>query len=477
MIPLTMTKKNFLLALMLLTVATMQAGKYSQYYQNLPTPVKQVEDVVISQLKVSLTDFGGVGDGVTLCTEAFQKGIAQLAEMGGGQLLVPEGVWLTGPIELKSGIELHLDKNAVIYFSPDKRLYIEPNGKSKKAYPCIRATKCQNIAITGQGVIDGNGQQWRPVKRSKMSDTEWKLYTDMGGQVTEKGDLWYPWQLNSGYPDIADSPKKQEGMRNDLVRFEQCENILFEGVTFQNSPRFHVHPCYCRNIIIDGITVRCPWNVQNGDGIDLSDCHQALIVNATVNVGDDGLCMKSGSQKKGWDIWGCQDILIQDNTVYHAHGGFVLGSETTGGVRDMVVRHNRFLGTDVGLRFKSGLGRGGKTERMYISDIMMADIKDDAIVFQCDYVNRQAGDDGKDPVITDEMRRLAPDFQDIHISHVVCRGAYTGIKASGISGLNCVHDIDIRDCSIIYNKVGKDIDEPTAKLTLVNVKLTENKLR
>jgi polygalacturonase len=217
--------------------------------------------------------------------------------------------------------------------------------------------------------------------------------------------------------------------------------------------------------------------VQNGDGIDLSDCHQALIVNATVNVGDDGLCMKSGSQKKGWDVWGCQDILIQDNTVYHAHGGFVLGSETTGGVRDMVVRHNRFLGTDVGLRFKSGLGRGGKTERMYISDIMMADIKDEAIIFQCDYVNRHAGDNGKDPVITDEMRRLAPDFQDIHISRVVCRGAYTGIKASGISGLNCIHDIDIRDCSIIYNKVGKDIDEPTAKLTLVNVKLTENKLR
>ena len=472
-----MTKNNFLLTLMLLTVTTMQAGNYSKYYQNLPTPVKQVEDVVISQQEVSLTDFGGVGDGVTLCTEAFRKGIAQLAGKGGGRLFVPEGVWLTGPIELKSGIELHLDKNAVIYFSPDKRLYIEPNGTSKRAYPCIRATKCRNIAITGQGIIDGNGQQWRPVKRSKMSDVEWKLYTDMGGQVTEKGDLWYPWQLNSGYPDIADSPVKQEGMRNDLVRFEQCENILFEGVTFQNSPRFHVHPCYCRNIIIDGITVRCPWNVQNGDGIDLSDCHQALIVNATVNVGDDGLCMKSGSQKKGWDVWGCQDILIQDNTVYHAHGGFVLGSETTGGVRDMVVRHNRFLGTDVGLRFKSGLGRGGKTERMYISDIMMADIKDEAIIFQCDYVNRHAGDNGKDPVITDEMRRLAPDFQDIHISRVVCRGAYTGIKASGIKGLDCIHDIDISDCSIIYNKVGKDIDEPTAKLTLVNVKLTENKLR
>ena len=460
-----------------LLAVTMQAGDYAKYYENLPTPVKQVVPVVIAKNDISLTDCGGVGDGMTLCTDAFKKGIAELTKRGGGRLTIPEGIWLTGPIQMKSNIELHLDKNAIIYFSPDKRLYLDAGTQPKRVNPCIYATKVKNIAITGQGVIDGNGQQWRPVKRGKMSDVEWKQYTEMGGQLTEKGDLWYPWLMKSGYPDIAATPQKQEGMRNDLLRFEQCENILLEGVTFQNAPRFHVHPCYCRNIIIDGITVRCPWNVQNGDGIDLSDCHQALIVNATVNVGDDGLCMKSGSQKKGWDVWGVQDVLIQQNTVYHAHGGFVLGSETIGGIRDMVVRHNRFLGTDVGLRFKSGLGRGGKTERLYVSDIMMADIASEAIIFQCDYVNRQAGDDGKAPVITEEMRRQAPDFQDIHIANVVCRGAKTGIKAAGIEGLDCIHDIDIRDCSIVYNKEEKSIDEPTAKLTLVNVKLTKNKLR
>jgi polygalacturonase len=290
--------------------------------------------------------------------------------------------------------------------------------------------------------------------------------------VVEKGDLWYPWQLKSGYPDIAASPQKQEQMRNDLVRFEQCENILLTGVTFQNSPRFHVHPCYCRNIIIDGITVRCPWNVQNGDGIDLSDCHQALIVNSIVNVGDDGLCMKSGTQKKGWNVWGVQDVLIQDNTVYHAHGGFVLGSETVGGIRDMVVRHNRFLGTDVGLRFKSGIGRGGKTERMYISDIMMADIKDEAIVFQCDYVNHHAGMEAS--AAPKEMENV-PDFQDIHIERIVCRGCKTGIKAAGIEGMSCIHDIDISNSSIIYNKVATAVEESTAKLTQKNVRLTENK--
>jgi len=469
-----MTIRNYLLTLFVLAATTLQAADYAKYYQNLPTPVKQVEVFSIPKNEVMLTDFGAVGNGLTLCTEAFEKAISKLTKQGGGRVTVPEGVWLTGPIRLKDNIELHLEKNAIIYFSPDKQLYLDAEGKSSRVDPCIRASKARNIAITGSGIIDGNGNQWRPVKRSKMSDVEWKQYTEMGGQLTEKGDLWYPWQLKSRFPDIAGTPQKQEAMRNDLVRFEQCENILLEGVTFQNSPRFHVHPCYSRNIIIDGITVRCPWNVQNGDGIDLSDCHQALIVNATVNVGDDGLCMKSGSQKKGCDVWGCQDVLIQDNTVYHAHGGFVLGSETIGGIRDMVVRHNRFLGTDVGLRFKSALDRGGRTERLFISDIMMTDIAGEAIIFQCDYVNRHAGDNGKAPTYTEEQRRHAPNFQDIHISRIVCRGAKTGIKAAGIEGLDCIHDIDISECSIIYNKVATDIDEATAKLTMRNVKTTEN---
>ena len=472
-----MTIRNYLLTLALLLATAVQAGDYAKYYENLPTAVKQVEAVVIPPNEVNLKDCGGVGDGMTPCTDAFSKGIAQLAKLGGGRLTVPEGVWLTGPIALKDNIELHLAKNAIIYFSPDKRLYVDQNGKSSRVAPCIKASKRKNIAITGQGIIDGNGQQWRPVKRSKMSDVEWKQYLAMGGQVTEKGDLWYPWQMKSGYPDIADTPVKQEGMRNDLVRFELCENILLEGVTFQNSPRFHVHPCYSRNIIIDGITVRCPWNAQNGDGIDLSDCHQALIVNSTVNVGDDGLCMKSGNRKSGCDVWGCQDVLIQDNTVFHAHGGFVLGSETTGGVRDMVVRHNRFLGTDIGLRFKSGLGRGGRTERLYVEDIMMADIGGETILFQCDYVNRHAGDKGEKPTFTDEERRLAPDFQDIHISRIVCRGAKTGILAAGIDGMDCIHDVTVSDCSILYNKVATQIDEPTAKLKLTNVRLAANKMQ
>ena len=160
-----MTTRNYLLLLTLLLSTTMQAGDYAKYYQNLPTKVKQVVPIQTPQNEVSLTDFGAVGDGVTLCTDAFRKGIDELTKRGGGRLNVPDGVWLTGPILLKSDIELHLDKNAIIYFSPDKRLFVDQDEKAKRVYPCIRASKAKNIAITGQGIIDGNGQQWRPVKR------------------------------------------------------------------------------------------------------------------------------------------------------------------------------------------------------------------------------------------------------------------------------------------------------------------------
>jgi len=469
--------RSIVAALIALLPFAAEAQDYSKYYQNLPIEVAQVSRPAIPATELLLTAVGGVNDGVTLNTEAFAKGISKLSKQGGGRLVVPEGVWLTGPIMLKDNIELHLQKNAIVVFSPDKSLYIDENPKAKRVRAGIRASKCKNIAITGQGIIDGNGEHWRPVKRSKVSDVEWEVFHNLiGGVDKDNGQLFYPWNVKAGYANIAETPEQQEKMRNDLIRFTDCENVLIEGVTVQNSPKFHVHPLNCKNVIVDGVTVRCPWNAQNGDAIDFSDINVGLIINCVVDAGDDGLCMKSNKTKPNSPANGCSDIVIQDNTVYHAHGGFVLGSETISGVRRMVVRHNTFSGTDTGLRFKSGIGRGGRTEDLYISDIVMTDIKDEAIVFQCDYVDRPAGSDPNAvPTYTEEQRKSAPDFQGIHIKNVTCRGANTGIRASGLLGLDCVHDIDIADCTIIYNKVATQIDEKTAKLTLKGIKLLENK--
>ena len=464
-------------AALLLALAThAQTKDYSKYYQNLPTKVAQVVAPTIPANEVSLTEVGGVGDGQTLNTEAFENGIKKLQKVGGGRLTVPQGIWLTGPIQLKDNIELHLDKNAIILLSPDKSLFVNDKSASR-VFAGIRASKRKNIAITGEGIIDGNGDHWRPVKRQKVSDVEWNKYKKViGGVEKDGGKLWYPWNDLGGYLNIADSPEKQEKLRNDLVRFESCENVLIEGVTIQNAPKFHLHPCFSKNVIVDGVTVRCPWNAQNGDAIDFSDVNIGLIVNSTVDAGDDGLCMKSGGNKPEAPANGCEDILIQDNTVFHAHGGFVLGSETMQGMRRIVVRNCRFSGTDTGLRFKSGLGRGGKTAQLFVSDIVMNDIKDEAIVFQCDYVDRPAGsDENAVPTFTDAQKKVAPYFQDIHINRVVCYGAGTAIKAAGILGLDNVRDIDIQNSTFMYYDNDQQIDPKTAKLNLTNVRLLPNK--
>ncbi len=466
-------KQLILTALTIVSILSAKAEDYSKHYQNLPVELKQVVSFDIPDNTVSIADFGGVGDGVALNTEAFRKAISALTKKGGGRLVVPQGVWLTGPIVLKDNIDLHIERNAIVLFSPDKSLFVDAEGKSSRCAPGIKASKRKNIAITGEGIIDGNGAQWRPVKRSKVSDTEWKRFAAIGGVERQNGALWYPWDVKAGYKNIADTPENQEKSRQDLIRLTDCENILIEGVTVQNSPRFHVHPCNSKNIIIDGITVRCPWNAQNGDAIDLSDCHQALIVNSVVDAGDDGICMKSGKAKATALVNGCEDILIEDNTVFHAHGGFVIGSEDITGMKRIVVRRCRFSGTDTGLRFKSGIGRGGKTEDIHISDIVMNDITDEAIVFQCDYVDRPAGSEGKKAKTSGS--EFVPEFTDIHISNVVCRGAKTAIKAKGIEGMNCIHDIEIANSTIVYTSKGADIDETTAKIKLDNVNIVEDK--
>ena len=187
-----MKKQLILLAMSLLTALNLQAGPYERYYQQLP--VQLSEPVLPTQPSntVKLTDFGGVGDGLTDNTEAFRKAISTLQKQGGGRLIVPQGVYLTGMIVLKSNIDLHVERNAMIQFSPDKQLFLKRDKTTgqvtgEKAQPGITASKCQNISITGQGIIDGNGEWWRAVKRSKVSDVEWKAFREMvDGYIRKK---------------------------------------------------------------------------------------------------------------------------------------------------------------------------------------------------------------------------------------------------------------------------------------------------
>ena len=214
----------------------------------------------------------------------------------------------------------------------------------------------------------------------------------------------------------------------------------------------------------DGITVKCPWNAQNGDAIDISSCKDVLIVNNVIDAGDDGICMKGGAGESGVKAGPCENINIQDNTVYHAHGGFVIGSEFSGGMKNILVRNNTFQGTDAGLRFKSAVKRGGKTENIFIDHIYMTDITGDAITFETTYWDNHVG--AKQPKNAVQKAEFVPNFQDIHISNVYVRGCKNGIVAHGQEGM--IHDITIKDCNIFYNKQAQDIDK-ACKIQVENV--------
>ena len=449
----------WVLALLGIGSVSAQNGAYAAYYRNLPIAMTAPELPVIPDNSLSLTQFGAVPDGMTDNTEAFAKAISTLAKQGGGHLVVPAGIWLTGPIVLKDHIDLHLERNAMILLTPDRAAHL----KDGKVVPGISASKRTDISITGEGIIDGNGEWWRGVKRGKVSDTEWNAFRRMGGTVTPKGDLWYPFDLKH-FDNIADTYEAQEKMRTHLVRFTDCERILIQGVTLQNSPKFHLVPQRCKDIVIEGITVRCPWNAQNGDGIDVGNCRNVLIVNNTVDVGDDGICMKGGAGLQGLGYGPCENILIEDNTVFHAHGGFVIGSEFSGGMKRIVVRRNTFSGTDTGLRFKSAPERGGKTEDIWISDIYMSEIQGEAVVFETSYADRPVGNDDAVAAVS---QAFLPDFGDIHIDRVTCRDCRIGVKASGT--LQMIHDITLKDCLFFYTEEASLVDDP-GMLRLENVR-------
>ena len=489
--------KAFILALsfLLLSNFTMEENPYKKYTENLPFDMPEVFAPEFPDRTFNILDFGAVGDGKTLCTEAFAKAIEALSKEGGGKLLVPSGVWFTGPIVLKSNINLHLEVGAVIQFSGDDSLYsiIQTSFEGLDTYRCqspLSATNATNIAITGNGVIDGNGQFWRPVKREKVTDSQWKEILKRPGGFLPKENYWVP---NEGYAKaeakatmnvvVADSDEEWEEykrfLRPVMISLVRCKNILLQGVIFQNSPAWNLHPLMCENIIIENVLARNPAFAQNGDALDLESCKNALIINSKFDAGDDGICIKSGKDADGRRRnMPCENVIVDGCTVFAGHGGFVVGSEMSGGVRNIKVQNCQFLGTDVGLRFKSTRGRGGIVENIYINDISMMDIQTDAITFNMYYGGKSVAEmiaDGDDPDNSTKMKidETTPVFRNININDIVCNGAGRAMEFNGLPEMP-IDGITLKDINIIAKK-GADFNN--AKNIIkenVNITVTES---
>lgn len=458
-------------ALLLVSSCGKQGGdEFAYLYENLPFKMERVARPVIPDLRVSVKDFGGVGDGVTLNTEAFAKAMKHLSDKGGGHLDVPAGIWLTGPIEILSNCDLHVTPNAVIIFDPDRDLYpiiqtVFEGLDTRRCESPVHAEGARNISITGGGVLDGSGEAWRMVKKSKLTDGEWRKFVASGGIVSRDGRIWYPDEgfekatmfSNMNVPS-ADLTEEQWNeiksfLRPNMVSLRNCENVLLEDCSFQNSPCWNVHPLMCKNVIVNRVNIRNPYYSQNGDAIDVDSCENVLITNSTFDAGDDGICIKSGKDADGRRrARPCKNLIVDNCTVFHGHGGFTVGSEMSGGVENIKVSNCRFLGTDVGLRFKSTRGRGGVVKNIYINDIYMKDILADAILFDLFYGGKSAVEAAaeKDETVNVPavpVDETTPEFRDIYISNVCCNGASRAMLFNGLPEMP-VTNINVSDCTI-----------------------------
>lgn len=445
-------------------------NKYTQLYKDLPFSMEKINAPVFKSNTVSIVDFGGVGNGKALNTDAFSKAIDALSKKGGGKLVVPAGVWYTGPIVFKSNINLHLDKGALILFSSDFDLYplVNTNFEGLETRRCqspISGKNLENVAITGQGSINGSGEAWRPLKRSKVTESHWKKVVKSGG-VLKDSDLWYPtaqsikgqslsdMNVPRGNLSETDWLEIKDYLRPVMISFIECKNVFLQGVLFENSPSWNIHPLMCTNVIVDNVFVRNPSYAQNGDGIDVESCKNVLVVNSTFDVGDDAICIKSGKDAEGrLRARPTENVIVDNCKVFQGHGGFVVGSEMSGGVRNISVRNCQFMGTDVGLRFKSNRGRGGVVENIYISDIYMFNIVTDSFLFDLYYGGKSAsesmedGDVNPKEVSVPQVSAETPIFRNIYVKNIVSRNAYRAMFFNGLPEMN-ISNINVENAFI-----------------------------
>lgn len=464
--------------------------KYEYLYKNLPFDMPQIKIPVFPDNQVSITDFGGIGDGMALNTEAFAKAMDALSKKGGGTLNVPFGVWLTGPIVFKSNINLHLEEGALVLFTPDFDAYplvttVFEGLDTRRCQSPISGRNLENIAITGKGSINGSGQAWRQLKREKVTAAQWKKTISAGGIV--KSDCWYPSVKSLRGSEISDMnvPRTlateaqwdsiKDFLRPVMINFIECKNVLLQGIVLENSPAWNLHPLMCENVIIDGIFSRNLAYAQNGDGLDLESCKNTIIVNSLFDVGDDGICIKSGKDADGRKRGRPTENVIVDNCkVFQGHGGFVVGSEMSGGVRNISVSNCQFLGTDVGLRFKSTRGRGGIVENIYIRDISMFDIVTDSFLFDLYYGGKSAsealadGDQTPTEEIIPAVSEETPVFRNIYVKNLISRNARRAMFFNGLPEMN-ITNINLENATISA-KYGAKVAE-SAGINFKNVRV------
>jgi polygalacturonase len=390
-----------------------------------PFEMPEIKQPIFPENICNILDFGAVGDGKTMNTKAFSNAIASCVKKEGGKVVVPSGIWLTGPIKMQSNIHLEVQKDAEILFSVNFDDYLPVvfsrfEGIEYYNYsPPIYARDCTNIAITGEGKINGQGEK----KWWKMSEpyTIQRLYAMGNENVPVENRIF-------GKPEY--------GLRPSFIQFVNCKNILIDGPTFLKGPMWTIHPIYSNSIIIKNVNIFTSPG-KSTDGIVLDSSKNILVENATLDTGDDAIVIKSGRNKDGMRVnIPSENIVVRNSRVNEAHGSIVIGSEMSGGVRNVFAYNLTTDSSDFGVRIKAARGRGGFVENIWIQGLTMRSISNSAILFDLNYENSIAPSNGDLPVI-----------KNIFIKNVACEKTRTAVLVDGLPDIP-VENINFENFSI-----------------------------
>ncbi len=392
-----------------------------------PFPMPQLQRPVFPARAVSIVDHGAVADGTTKNTAAFARAIAVAAEAGGGRVVVPAGRWLTGPIHLRSNIELHLAEGAVVVFSDVFEDYLPPvlvrvGGVECFNYsPFIYARGCENIGVTGPGRLDGNSEAWWSWKKK-----ETRALFDAGAK---------------GVPvEQRVFGTREAAIRPSFVSFVDCRNVLLEGFTIGGGPNWTLHPIYCENVIVRRVHVETAG--PNNDGLDPDSCRNVLIEHCTFSTEDDCVVLKSGYNEDGWRVARpTENVVMRHCTSQRGHGGLVIGSEMSGDVRNVYMHDCDFEGTDRVLRIKSRPGRGGVVENVWVENVTARELKYEVAILNMDYSADTSA----------IVNPAPPAFRNITVRKVAASGAPVAVRITGLP-TSPIQNLTFEDCAFVAER-------------------------
>lgn len=417
-----------------------------------PFEIAAIERPAFPAATFDIREYGAIpmqGEEPFKNTDAIHRAIDAASAAGGGTVLIPPGDWLTGPVHLRSNINLHVADGAVVHFSTDKTDYlpvVRQRHEGVEAYnysPMIYADELQNVAITGRGTLDGHGDHW------------WEWAEAHAGEYGDRVVVTKVPLSRRKYGKGAGL----EGMRPNFIIFWKSRNILVEGITLKDTPMWNIHLVYSRQAIVRDVTVDS-LRAPNGDGVVVDSSSDVLLEYNRFQTGDDAVVLKSGVNEEGLRInIPTQNVVVRNfeaRNVRTGSGGIVFGSETSGGIRNVYVHDAWFEGSDRGIRFKTERGRGNVIENIFIRDVRMKDIDNQAINFNTFYSG--PGRTGPAPLIRNvDIRNVRIDgvpeaivltglpekwLENISLRDIVVVNAVKGARITRVKGLE-MHDVSI----------------------------------